>query len=92
MSMAELVAIAGGALAGAGIWYAVRGLYALRGARLVTCPETGATVAVGDVIAMAETSKAMVEVPSPVAGTFVEKLVQNGSDVEVGAEIAVIET
>ena len=54
--------------------------------------EPGATVAVGDVIAMAETSKAMVEVPSPVAGTFVEKLVQNGSDVEVGAEIAVIET
>jgi pyruvate/2-oxoglutarate dehydrogenase complex dihydrolipoamide acyltransferase (E2) component len=54
--------------------------------------QPGAAVAVGDVIAMAETSKAMVEVPSPVAGIFVESLVQNGSDVEVGTEIAVIET
>jgi hypothetical protein len=47
MSLGEIFGIAAGAaLIGLGIWYAVRGLYALRGPRLVTCPETGGTVAV----------------------------------------------
>jgi pyruvate/2-oxoglutarate dehydrogenase complex dihydrolipoamide acyltransferase (E2) component len=54
--------------------------------------QPGATVAVGDVLAMAETSKALVEVPSPAAGTLVEILVQQGSEVDVGTDIAVIES
>ena len=47
MSVGEIVGIAAAAaLAGVGLGYAVRFLYALRGPRLVACPETGATVAV----------------------------------------------
>ena len=47
MSLVEIVGIgAGVALLGLGIAHAVRWLYGLRGPRLVTCPETGGTVAV----------------------------------------------
>ena len=47
MSLGEIFGIAAGAaLVVLGIGYAVRGLYFLRGSRLVTCPETGGTVAV----------------------------------------------
>jgi pyruvate dehydrogenase E2 component (dihydrolipoamide acetyltransferase) len=54
--------------------------------------QPGTTVAVGDTLAMAETSKALVEVPSPAAGTIVELLVDEGAEVDVGTEIAVIES
>ena len=47
MSLGEIFGIAAGvALVVLGIGYAVRGLYFLRGPRLVTSPETGGTVAV----------------------------------------------
>ncbi|MCU1489226.1 MAG: sucB [Acidimicrobiaceae bacterium] len=55
------------------------------------------TVAVGDVVqvgtplAMVETDKVTVEIPSPVAGTVVEHVAAEGDEVDVGAAICVIE-
>src|SRR5688500_10379715 len=48
----------------------------------------GEAVAADEPIASLETDKVSVEVPSPVAGTMTEQLVQEGDTVEVGAVIA----
>ena len=48
----------------------------------------GEAVAADEPIASLETDKVSVEVPSPVAGTMAEQLVQEGDTVEVGSVIA----
>ncbi|WP_337062033.1 dihydrolipoamide acetyltransferase family protein [Kineococcus sp. G2] len=50
----------------------------------------GDTVAVNDVLVEIETAKSLVELPSPYAGTVVQLLVEEGSTVDVGADIVVI--
>ncbi len=52
----------------------------------------GADVAAGDPILRVETDKALVEVPSPVAGTLVEQLVAVDDEIATGTPIAVIES
>lgn len=52
----------------------------------------GAGVAAGDPILRVETDKALVEVPSPVAGTLVEQLVAVDDEIATGTPIAVIES
>lgn len=54
--------------------------------------EPGATVAAGDPIMRVETDKALVEIPSPVAGTFLEQLVRIDDEISTGVPIAVIES
>jgi glutaconyl-CoA/methylmalonyl-CoA decarboxylase subunit gamma len=54
--------------------------------------EIGSTVAVGDVLVRVETDKALVEVPSPVAGTVLEYLVEIDDEVTTGTPIIAIET
>jgi glutaconyl-CoA/methylmalonyl-CoA decarboxylase subunit gamma len=54
--------------------------------------EPGATVAAGDPIMRVETDKALVEIPSPVAGTFLEQLVSIDDEISTGVPIAVIES
>jgi pyruvate/2-oxoglutarate dehydrogenase complex dihydrolipoamide acyltransferase (E2) component len=51
----------------------------------------GATVAVGDVLLRVETDKAIVDVPSPIAGIVIELLVEPGADVATGTAIVAIE-
>ncbi|MEO7836680.1 MAG: hypothetical protein ABIS21_03435 [Acidimicrobiales bacterium] len=47
MNLGEIVGgIAAVALLGLGVWHVARTILALRGTRLVTCPETGGPVAV----------------------------------------------
>ena len=53
--------------------------------------EIGASVSAGDSLLVVETDKTTTEVPSPVAGVLVERLVQEGDEVPVGAPFAVIE-
>lgn len=52
----------------------------------------GTLVAPGDVLMSVETDKAMVEVPSPIAGTVLEVLVSVDDEVNTGAPILVIDT
>jgi pyruvate/2-oxoglutarate dehydrogenase complex dihydrolipoamide acyltransferase (E2) component len=54
--------------------------------------EPGAAVAAGDPIMRVETDKALVEVPAPVAGTFVEQLVAIDDEITTGTAIAIIES
>lgn len=54
--------------------------------------EPGATVSAGDPIMRVETDKAVVEVPAPVAGTLVERLVAVDDEISTGTPIAVIES
>ena len=54
--------------------------------------EPGASVAAGDPIMKVETDKALVEIPSPVAGTLLEQLVSIDDEVSTGNPIAVIES
>ena len=54
--------------------------------------EPGATVAAGDPIMKVETDKALVEIPSPVAGTLLEQLVSIDDEVSTGDPIAVFES
>ena len=54
--------------------------------------EPGASVAAGDPIMKVETDKALVEIPSPVAGTLLEQLVSIDDEVSTGEPIAVIES
>jgi len=74
----------------------------------ITVPDIGEGVASGKVVAVLvakgdavqaedtlielETDKAVVEIPTPVAGTVVDILVREGDDVAVGSEIAGVET
>jgi 2-oxoglutarate dehydrogenase E2 component (dihydrolipoamide succinyltransferase) len=53
--------------------------------------EAGQQVDAGTVLMKVETDKAIVEVPAPVAGTLVERLVDQDEDVTTGQPIAVIE-
>lgn len=53
---------------------------------------TGTLVAVGDPLIRVETDKALVEVPSPVAGTLLEQLVAIDDEITTGTPIAVIES
>lgn len=52
----------------------------------------GAPVEAGDTLFTAETDKLDVEVPAPIAGTVVERLVAEGDEVAVGMPVAVIES
>ncbi|MGD8958198.1 MAG: 2-oxo acid dehydrogenase subunit E2 [Desulfobacteraceae bacterium] len=52
----------------------------------------GDTVSVDDPLIELETDKAVVEIPSPVAGKLTELLVQSGDEVRVGDVIARVET
>jgi pyruvate/2-oxoglutarate dehydrogenase complex dihydrolipoamide acyltransferase (E2) component len=54
--------------------------------------EVGDDIETGSVLMIVETDKAIAEVPSPVAGRLVEKLVEVDDEVSVGAYICVIET
>jgi len=54
--------------------------------------EPGATIAVGDPLIRVETDKALVDVPSPVAGTLVEQLVSIDDEIATGTPIATIES
>jgi glutaconyl-CoA/methylmalonyl-CoA decarboxylase subunit gamma len=51
----------------------------------------GAEVAAGEVLFRVETDKAEVEVPAPVSGRLVERLVHAGEEVTTGAVVAIIE-
>lgn len=51
----------------------------------------GDEVAEGDVLLRVETDKAVVEVPSPVPGRLVERLVAVEDEISTGAPIAVLE-
>lgn len=51
----------------------------------------GDTVTEGETLLQVETGKATVEVPSPVAGTVSEFLVDINADVKTGTPIAVVE-
>lgn len=51
----------------------------------------GSTIAVGDVLMTVETDKAIVEVPSPVAGLVVELLVSPGDEIATGHHIALVD-
>jgi len=53
---------------------------------------TGHQVAVGDVLLRVETDKAVVEVPSPVAGVVLEQLVAVDAEVVTGAPLVVIDS
>ena len=52
----------------------------------------GEVVEVGTPLALVETDKVTVEIPSPVAGTLIEHLVELGDEVDVGAPICVIDS
>ncbi len=52
----------------------------------------GDSVAVDQVLLRVETDKAIVDVPSTVAGTLVSQLVEVDAEVTTGAAVAVIET
>ncbi len=52
----------------------------------------GDVVAEGDSLLSVETNKIDTEVPSPVSGTLVERLVAVDDEVATGAAIAVVET
>ncbi|MBA2578981.1 MAG: hypothetical protein H0V05_20460 [Euzebyaceae bacterium] len=52
----------------------------------------GDVVAEGDALLSVETNKIDAEVPSPVSGTLVERLVTVDDEVATGAAIAVVET
>jgi pyruvate/2-oxoglutarate dehydrogenase complex dihydrolipoamide acyltransferase (E2) component len=52
----------------------------------------GDVVAEGDALLSVETNKIDAEVPSPVSGTLVERLVTIDDEVATGAAIAVVET
>ena len=54
--------------------------------------EPGAVVSAGDPIMRVETDKAVVEVPAPATGTFLEKLVSVDDEISTGTPIAVIES
>ena len=52
----------------------------------------GGSVAVDQVLLRVETDKAIVDIPSTVAGTLTEQLVKVDDEITTGAEVAVIET
>lgn len=52
----------------------------------------GAAIAAGDPLIRVETDKALVEVPSPVAGVLIEQLVSVDDEITTGTPIAIIES
>lgn len=52
----------------------------------------GDVVSVGDTLMTVETDKVEADLPSPVAGTVVELLVEIDDEVEVGTPVCTIET
>lgn len=54
--------------------------------------QLGSEVSAGDVLLKVETDKALVEIPSPVAGRLVEQAVAQGDEVTTGAVLGVIES
>lgn len=50
----------------------------------------GELVKVGETLVVVESDKAVVEVPSPVAGTVVEYLAHVDDEIDIGAPIAII--
>lgn len=54
--------------------------------------QVGSQVAAGDILMRVETDKALVEVPTPIAGVVVELLVSIDDEVGTGAPIVVIES
>lgn len=54
--------------------------------------EVGGTVAADEPLLRVETDKAIVDIPSPVAGTLVEQLAALDAEVKTGEEVAVLET
>ena len=52
----------------------------------------GDVVAVGDTLMTVETDKVEADLPSPVAGTVVELLVEIDDEVEVGTPVCAIDT
>jgi pyruvate dehydrogenase E2 component (dihydrolipoamide acetyltransferase) len=52
----------------------------------------GDTLAVDDTVIELETDKAVVEIPSPIAGTVKEVLAEEGAELKVGDTIATVET
>ncbi|CAN5623012.1 hypothetical protein BH10ACT7_BH10ACT7_13260 [soil metagenome] len=52
----------------------------------------GGSVAVDQVLLRVETDKAIVDIPSTVAGTLTEQLVKVDDEITTGAEVAVIAT
>lgn len=54
--------------------------------------EVGDVLSAGDPLFSAETDKVEIDVPTPVAGTLVEKLVEREDEVFPGTPVAVIET
>jgi 2-oxoglutarate dehydrogenase E2 component (dihydrolipoamide succinyltransferase) len=53
--------------------------------------EVGGTVAADEPLLRVETDKAIVDIPSPVAGTLLEQLVVLDAEVKTGEEVAVVE-
>jgi pyruvate/2-oxoglutarate dehydrogenase complex dihydrolipoamide acyltransferase (E2) component len=51
----------------------------------------GESVAEGGVLLLVETDKAVVEVPSPLAGRLVEQAVKEGDEITTGTALAVLE-
>lgn len=51
----------------------------------------GDTVEAGDPLVVVETDKVTVDVPSPIAGTLVEKLAGPDDELEIGTPLCVIE-
>jgi pyruvate dehydrogenase E2 component (dihydrolipoamide acetyltransferase) len=54
--------------------------------------KTGEIISVEDPVIELETDKAVVEIPSPIAGKVVDVLAQEGSELKVGEVIATVET
>lgn len=52
----------------------------------------GAVLEVGETLMTVETDKAMVEVPTPVAGRLVQQLVAIDDEITTGTPIAIIES
>lgn len=52
--------------------------------------DVGSSVASGDPLMRVETDKVEADVPAPAAGVVVERLVEEGDDLETGAAICVI--
>lgn len=52
----------------------------------------GDVLDVGDVLLRVETDKAIVDVPSPVAGRLLEQLVTEGDEIRTGTTVAQIES
>ena len=53
--------------------------------------DVGAAVAEGDPLLTVQTDKVDVDVPSPLAGTVVERLVETDAEIAVGDPVAVVE-